>query len=268
MKISKRDIMLLIGFLGVLAAVCSWLFIYQPMMEKADALETENTQLQSRINDLSVKMARKDSYEEDTETMQQQIDAIYQRFPVDVREEDAILLAVNQELIAPMLISNISIGTLQAAAVPDISTEDVDHTYEIAEVEEYEAQEGISDDTASSSSTTATSGGTDASVLMERNVSITYAVSYQGLKRAIKNISAQDNRMSINSITVAYDESTGLLTGMTNVDMYCIPGQADKEYEQPAFSSVLLGTDDIFGSLTIAGESSYEQTQEAEDDGE
>ena len=42
MKVSKRDILLLVGFLGILAAVCSYFFVFQPTMEKSDALEQEN----------------------------------------------------------------------------------------------------------------------------------------------------------------------------------------------------------------------------------
>lgn len=266
MKVSKRDILLLVGFLGILAAVCSYLFVYQPTMEKADILEQENQQLQVRINDLNMKMAQKDSYVDDTESMKREINVIYQRFPVDVREEDSILLAVNQELIAPMIITNISIGACEPVVLPDTPEEDVDHTYEIAEVEEYEAQEGITDGTAVSAGD-AVADGTDManapSVLMERNVTINYMVSYEGLKRGIKNISAQDNRMSIDNLTVAYDETSGLLSGMTSVDMYCIPGQPDKEYVQPSFSSVLLGTDNVFGSIELYGEKGL---QDLEDD--
>lgn len=265
MKVSKRDILLLVGFLGILAAVCSYLFVFQPTMEKADALEQENLQLQSRINDLNLKMAQKDSYVDETERMKRETDAIYQRFPVDVREEDGVLLAVNQELIAPMVISSISIGACEPVAMPDIQQEDVDHTYEIAEVEEYEAQEGIADDTAAAAgSVEASAAGVEDSVsmLMERNVTINYVVSYEGLKRGIKNISAQDNRMSISNLTVTYDETTGLLAGTTSVDMYCVPGQPDKEYVQPALSSVLLGTNNIFGSIELQGERTLEDLEE------
>lgn len=274
MKVSKRDILLLIGFLGILAAFCSYFFVFQPTMEKADALEQENLQLQSKINDLSIKMVQKDSYIADTESMKQEMDAVYERFPVDVREEDAILLAVNQELISPMVISNVSISSLESVVLPDISQEDVKHTYEIAEVEEYEAQEGIAD-VATDSLNVTEAGGTSAegnsSLLLERNVTINYLVSYEGLKRGIKNISAQDSRMSIDNLTVSYDETTGLLTGMTSVDMYCIPGQSDKEYVQPSFSSVLLGTDNVFGSIELYGESNLadigSDEAESEDDG-
>lgn len=112
MKVSKRDILLLVGFLGILAGVCSFLFIFQPTMEKADALEQENIQLQSRIADLRIKDANRSTYESEMTRMEQEIKEIYQLFPVDVREENAILLAINQELIAPLKVQSVTIDPL------------------------------------------------------------------------------------------------------------------------------------------------------------
>lgn len=260
MKVSKRDILLLVILLGILAVVCSYFLVFQPTMEKADALEQENSELQARINDLSSKMENKESYIAETESMNREMDLVFKEFPVDVKEEDSILLAINQELIAPMLISSISISACEPVVLQG-EEEDVDHTYEIDEIEEYEAQEGISDEvTASDADASGNAIGNEnmPSVLMSRNVTINYLVSYDGLKRGIKNISVQDNRMSIDNLTVSYDESTGLLTGTTSVDMYCIPGQEGKEYVTPNFSSVLLGTDNLFGSIEIYGERGLE----------
>lgn len=252
MKFAKRDLLILLGFLGILAGVGSYFLVYQPYMERAEALEAENSQLQARINDLSTKMENKDSYEAETARMKEEIEQIFTKFPVDVREEDGVLLAINQELIAPMEISNVAITACQPVIL-DSTQEDVDHTYEIDEIEEYEAQEGIGDDPVSASDA-AVNGVDNAnmpSVLMDRTVTMNYLVSYEGVKRGVKSISMQDNRMSISSMNLSYDESTGLLRGTTVVNMYCIPGQPGKEYVQPNFSSVLLGSDNIFGSIEL-----------------
>ncbi|MCH5258945.1 MAG: hypothetical protein J1F18_04280 [Lachnospiraceae bacterium] len=254
MKVAKRDILLLLGLIGILAGVGSYFLVYQPTMEDAEALEQENEELQARINDLSSKMDNKDSYIAQTESMNQEMEAIFDMFPVDVREEDGVLLAINQELIAPMMISSVGITSCEPVVLQD-SEEDVDHTYEIDEIEEYEAQEGIGDDPVAASD--AAAGGVDnsnmPSILMDRSVTMNYLVAYDGLKRGIKNITMQENRMSINNLTVSYDESTGLLSGTTVVDMYCIPGQPGKTYVEPNFSSVLLGSDNIFGSIELYG---------------
>ena len=266
MKASKKEILILLAFLGILAAVCSYVFAFSPNMEEAEALEQENIKLQARVDDLNSKMQNKDSYIQQTADMNQEMDAILKRFPVDVREEDGVLLSINQELVAPMMINSLGISALTPVVLPDANEEDVEYTYEIDEVEQYEAQEGISDDAGPVGDAVANgTGNTGVSVLMERNVTMNYIVSYEGLKRGIKNISVQDNRMSINNLTVSYDQSTGLLNGTTVVDMYCIPGQADKEYQEPNFSSVLLGSDNIFGSIELYGGGLLDIGESAED---
>ena len=266
MKASRKEILILLAFLGILAAVCSYVFAFSPNMEEAEALEQENIELQARVNDLNSKMQNKDSYIQQTADMNQEMDAILKRFPVDVREEDGVLLSINQELVAPMMISSLGITALTPVVLPDANEEDVEYTYEIDEVEQYEAQEGISDGAGPVGDAVANgTGNTGVSVLMERNVTMNYIVSYEGLKRGIKNISVQDNRMSINNLTVSYDQSTGLLNGTTVVDMYCIPGQADKEYKEPNFSSVLLGSDNIFGSIELYGGGLLDIGESAED---
>lgn len=265
MKVSKRDVLLLIGFLGILLAVCSYLFVFQPTMEKADKLAQENQQLQLQIADLTVKMANKDSYVSQTDEMKQEMKAVYQLFPVDVREEDAVLLAINQELMGPMAIDSITIEALQDVSfLDDIDTgEDVEHTYEIDEVEEYESEEGVADDAAAPATESEVNyDSTNPYSLKNRRVTMNYAVSYEGLKRSIKNIALQTNRMVIDNVTVAYDDTTGLLRGMTTVNMYCVWGQEDKEYVAPDFSSVLLGTDNIFGTIKIHSEDNMADLEE------
>ena len=269
MKVSKRDILLLIGFLGILVGVCSYLFVFQPTMEKADALEQENMQLQSRISDLKSKQANKETYESETVKMEQEMKEIYQLFPVDVREENAILLAINQELVAPLKVESVTIDALLDVPFLDsVPEEETQISYEIDAVEELEDYEGTQQ-----SEEALTVGGEDGSGglnpygLKSRKVTMTYEISYEALKRSVKNICLQTDRMVIDNMTVVYDESTGLLHGTTAVNMYCLPNQEGKEYVQPNFSSVLLGTDNIFGTIVIRSESGLGDLEGAEGEG-
>ena len=269
MKVSKRDILLLIGFLGILVGVCSYLFVFQPTMEKADALEQENMQLQSRISDLKSKQANKETYESETVKMEQEMKEIYQLFPVDVREENAILLTINQELVAPLKVESVTIDALLDVPFLDsVPEEETQISYEIDAVEELEDYEGTQQ-----SEEALTVGGEDGSGglnpygLKSRKVTMTYEISYEALKRSVKNICLQTDRMVIDNMTVVYDESTGLLHGTTAVNMYCVPNQEGKEYVQPNFSSVLLGTDNIFGTIVIRSESGLGDLEGAEGEG-
>ena len=92
--------------------------------------------------------------------------------------------------------------------------------------------------------------------------------SYDGLKRRRKNICMQTDRMVIDNLSVVYDEQTGLLKGTTTVNMYCVPNQEGKEYEEPDFGGVLLGTDNIFGTRVIRSEGSLPDLEDGEEGAE
>ena len=84
-------------------------------------------------------------------------------------------------------------------------------------------------------------------------------------RSSVKNICMQTDRMVINNLTVVYDDQTGLLKGSTAVDLFCVPGQEGKEYEEPDFGGVLLGTNNIFGTRVIRSESSLPDLEEGEE---
>lgn len=257
MKVSKRDVLLLLGFLGILAAVCSYLFVFQPTMEKTEALVQENQQLQERIADLQNKTENRDSYESQTAQMNQRMEEIYQLFPVDVREENAVLLAINQELLAPMKVESVTIDALLEVPIAEVQQEEMpDATYEIDEVEAIEDDIGIQEAPTPEEGDTQGAAGVNPFHLMNRKTTINYEVSYEGLKRSVKNICMQTDRMVIDNLSVVYDEQTGLLKGTTSVNMYCVPDQEGKEYVEPDFGGVLLGTDNIFGTRVIRSEGS------------
>lgn len=268
MKVSKRDVLLLVGFLGILAAVCAYSFVFQPTMEKVSALEQQNLELNARITDLQSKAKNRDAYESETAKMEREIQEIYQLFPVDVREEDAILLAINQELIAPMKVDSLSIeGLVDVAFSADMPQGEMpDATYEIDQVEQLEGAEGTQETQASAAQTQAPGSAITGPLgLKSRKATLNFEASYEGLKRSVENIHRQTDRTVIEQMSVVFDETTGLLRGTAAINLYCVPGQEGKEYVQPNLSAVLLGKENIFGTKTLRGESGLPEVTEGEE---
>ena len=226
MKVSKKDIYLIIGFLGVLAFLCAFLWVYQPTMEKVDALKAESRSLEIEIADLQSKMDNKDTYVSKTQEMATEMDSILQMFPVELKEEDAIVLTLTEELLSPMIVTTLTMD----------ETEPVDFELYTQESEEAEPVD---------------TGETIQLGLYRNPVSMQFVSSYEALKRYVKTVALQTNRTKIVGITASYDEMTGLLTCVANLNMYFITGQEDKTYVQPDFSSVITGTDNPFGSITM-----------------
>lgn len=240
-RMSGKDRLLLPALLGVLLAVVSYFLIYSPNREKTDALLAENEELAQSVTDLDARMQNKTFYLEETERMKQEIQDIYGLFPVDTKEEDSILLAIDQEVSAPMTVESVTIYSLEEVPFSE-------------DAQEEDSVEETEDD----------SGDGKPFGLYSRQTTINYRVSYEGLKRSIRNICEQPNRMGIEKVSVAFDETTGMLTGSTVVNMYCVPEQEGREYQEPDFSSVLLGTDNIFGTIKINSEQNLPEKEESE----
>lgn len=266
MKLSKRDSMIVMIGLGVIAVALSFILVYNKYQEKTEALIAQNDKLQQQINDLQAKQQNQDFYETEMERMLKAIDDIYQVFPVDVREEDCLLMAINQELISPMALNSISISLVNDVEFTvDTAQPERDYTYELGEGDilgDGGGDTAATPDAAAANNPTNTTG-----MLRTRQTTFNYTVSYEGLKRSIQHICNQTNRVAIDSLTASFDTSTGLLVGSTTLDMYLVPGQADKPYVQPNFSAVLLGTDNIFGTIVINSESNMPDVEDMNEEG-
>lgn len=226
MKLSKKDIYLLIGFVGVLIALITMFWVYMPTKEKVDALKAENLQLDAEIADLQAKNENRETYLKETREMTAEMDGILQLFPVDTKEEDAILLTLTEELLSPM-----TVITLTMDAVEEVDFEVYEQTSEEAEP--------------------VSTGEIIQLGLYKRPVTMQFVSSYEALKRYVNTVVQQTNRTKIVGITAAYDENTGLLDCTATINMYYIAGQEEKPYVQPNFSSVIIGTDNPFGSISI-----------------
>ena len=267
MKVSKRDILILVGFIGILLGGCTFYWVFMPAQEKVEAMEAENAQLRDQIKDLTIKTNNKENYLTEMEKMQKEIEDIYQVFPVNVKAEDVILMAINQELVSPMTVESVNIEQLVPVSFADqiAPSEEHDYTYDLGENDVL----GVGDeplDTANN--TTAANSTAELDLLYNRRATFNYGVSYEGLKRSIRHIVDQPNRMAIETLTVTFDDNTGLLIGSTTLNMYLAPYQEGKEYIQPDFSSVLLGTDNIFGTITIQGEAGLPDVEDMETEGD
>lgn len=269
MKVSKRDVLLLVAALGILAAVLSYFFVFRPTTEKAKAMAEENGQLEARIADLQSKADNRSTYESETAQMNREMEEIYQLFPVDVREENAVYLAINQELLSPLTVESVTIDALLEVPILDAPQDEVpDATYGYAEIEQLEDETGTQDAAVNEVDYTSDTASVNPFHLMSRKATINYEVSYEGLKRSVKNICMQMDRMVIDNLSVVYDEQTGLLQGSTTVNMFCVPGQEGKEYEEPDFGGVLLGTSNIFGTRVIRSEADLPDLEEAAEEGQ
>ena len=235
---NRKDIQLLLSVLGILVAVLSWQFIYNPNIEEADALAEENKTLQATVTELETLEANRVTYETETVNMRNDALDIIDKFPAAFLMEDEIMYLYNMEGVAQnqIVIPNIGFGTQNEVPYSGTLT-----------VGEYQlTDEGIK--------------------LMTAQDNITFATTYTGLKNVVKYVYSMPGRKSISSVSLTAGND-GFLTGTMSVDFYALFG-TEKLYTPLDIKGVSLGKSNIFGVLdenTGVADNADDNAEETED---
>ena len=218
MKISKKEIYLLLALVGVGIAVCAWQFGFKKINAKTDVLTAETEVLKVEI---SKYVAVKDNialYNTGIEDATNHIADVLYEFPAMIMEEDMIMLGRSLEKsIDDTFVSTVSFGAPSNVYV--VTSHPVEATTVPISYSLY-----------------------------NNAITVSYQASYEGFKEIVEYVRSNKNRMTMDSFSLAYDENTGLLTSTTAINMYSVTG-TDKEYTQQNLSGVGVGLDNIFGTI-------------------
>lgn len=151
MTVSKRDIQILIGFIGVAAAALVYFLVFRPKMAATDALNAENATLNERVTQLEAIYDQWDFFEEETERMSNEVDEMVAHFPANVLPEDVVFEAIELENDSMAEVKTIGINDAEVLYNPiGYSVEDMnadleyEPEFDITWDEDWDS-EGISD---------------------------------------------------------------------------------------------------------------------------
>lgn len=245
MKVSKRDINLLIGFLGILIAFCAYQFGYRNVNAKVEELNRKNVAMEAEIAKYEAWEKSRDTFVTETEVMEKQIVSWLGEFPANNLPEDDMKLAYQMD--------NRSIENYLFINSMDFTEPTVVFTTD------YSAGATSSDSAQADASAAGTASPVNTTAelypqlsLYQSQTSMGVDCSYQGIKDMIERVYSRAERKSIEAVLLSYDETTGQLTGSLVMNDFFVYG-LDKAYTQPALTPVREGTDNIFGSMELRG---------------
>lgn len=209
MKISNRDKGLLLGLLGFIIAVASYLWIFNPATLKHQELETELTALKAHEAELQKLVDNYDFYKEQIVVLTERRDELVERFPAEIKPENEIMYAVELEDLLEVQFSALNYGA-PLEIVP----------------------------------ATKNAGLMAYNTPLVGN----YIATYRGLKDIILHTAEQKDRMVVDTVTASYDGITGNLIGNVTINMYAVSG-TEKLYEKPYVPAMNMGIDNIFGTF-------------------
>lgn len=255
MKISRRDKQILLIFLGIILAGAAFYFVFLPGKEKARTLMTENQQLSTRLTELKQLSAQQEKFEQEIQSMTDRINGVYDEYQTDFRSEDAFMLGRTvEEKSDNTMITAININNQEVVyepAVTQAADGDAAQTAAVADAAQDQADMAEA------------AAGVELSrpILYKKVISLTHSLTAEGLKDMIDYITLNTSKMSIESLSVSYDMSTGLLNGNTMINIYLLQG-TNKPYVPWTIPSVVTGTDNVFGTLVLPSNVTADGTEE------
>lgn len=229
MKVKKSEIQLLIAVIGVLIAVCTYFLVYSSFNEKSDALEAQNVTLSSQVATLEILDQRKADYIEATGKMQSYITNFENRFPADILPEDSIMMVKTLEDYTRTEVANIAFGS-EAEVVYTPAADAATTTADATAATDTTTTDAAATTTTASTSPVSTDGTAYADTHMyEVPLSISISCTYDDFKGLVRYIYNQQERESIQGVSISYNETDGMLTGNMTMNTYYLLG-TDKVY--------------------------------------
>ncbi len=253
-SITKKDKKLLISFLGIALLVVSFFYIYQPFHEKTNTIKQENIEKQRELDRLKGLEEKRDYFVSETDRMKRESEQYQAQFPIEIREEDGILLARDMEKKMDISITDVQLGTREFLYASDgtLPVEEEEENKTLAEQNGQATQDRINEiegNVEEDSNSTAVQEYTkDALALYRTQDRIQFSITYQGLKDMIQYMNRLSKRTIVNSLNLNYDSSTGQLTGDATLDLFTLEG-VDGTYEEPNAGQIKQGTKNIFGTI-------------------
>lgn len=267
MKLNDTYKGLILGLIGILAGVFSFMYVAQPNIQSTQTIKSENVVLKSRLAELQAKQADRDRYLAETDEFNEEYDSILNGFPADLNQEVTIMfvegLRDNYGFDATSLTMGekeqfytLGLGGGDAALAGDGTMATTETTDEAAVEGTDATTEAAADTTATTEAAIDTTAGTDILATSEPAPQydcyralfpMDYLGSYEGIKDVVNYVDTYSDRMTISSIEIEYDSENDIYEG--SVEMYCYSIEGEDRPERTVdLNEVETGVSNIFNS--------------------
>ena len=216
---------LLLFLLGVVILFVPIRFVALSNFDDRKELVSKKDEQQVYYNSLKAKDVNRDQYIKDTENYKKEYEAILAEFPSEIYQENTIMYLQGIKDEYKFRFTDVSMGeeqlfyTLGTGAVGDATLDG------------------------------AATAGENNFNCYSASFPVTYSGSYQSVKDVVDYIEKSDFRMTVDSISIAFDEETGDYTGDMSFSEYAVTG-GDRTTDQVNVN-VQTGKDNIFGNPTV-----------------
>ncbi len=218
--LNNKKIFLYVVLVGLLGFLAFYMLVFQKYEEKTEDLRRQNANLKTQVDDLKKVYDNLNAYRQTIAMMDGYIVTTLSQYPADVREEDALVIAVDTLNKAYVEYSTINIKEKEdVGAIPA-------ETVQNAGLESFK----------------------DEIKIKKRTVSYVNSTDYINLKTIIGTILSYGGKKTIEQISYSKSEDgeKGFITGTIDVTDFVAEGTG-KEYQAPDIKEYEAGLYDLFG---------------------
>ncbi len=235
-SITKGQRNLLLFILGIAILVLPIRFLAMGNFDDKKSIESEYNEKQTYYNSLLEKDANRQQYIDDTEKYKGDYEALIAEFPSELYQDNTIMYLQGVKDKYKFNFPTVTMGeetlfyTLGSGAVGDIS---------------------VSDDASASSDVTVDESkiSTTGYNCYSASFPVSYEGDYKDIKDVIDYIKNGDYRMTLDEVSIAFNDQTGKYEGDMVITSYAVNG--DDRTTDHADVNVQIGTNNIFGNPTV-----------------
>ena len=215
MKLSDRDLKLLVLLLLVAVIVCPIFFLIRPFNEKIESTNQHITQLKEREEFLAKLDANRAFYNSSIELLDGERSKIISNFASGVRDENTVMFLAETEKQIPIAMTTLSFATSEPVVISENSVDAEGNTVE-----------GLS--------------------AVTSFTSVSYVTSYDSLKDFLSFILNNENKMVVSTISADQSDENGAISGVFVLNQYAVSGEG-RELAPAKIPAMDHGVDNMFG---------------------
>lgn len=226
---------------AILLIVLTYFFVYQRNMEQISEMEESNRKLGNQINYLQGLQPLVEKMEKESDSKVKEVNQFVSSFAPKLTQEKALYHIYKMTVATGVKVTSIEVGNSV------VFYNDAKLTQETEAAKENAAGQ----DNGSESGETSAVASEQKPLDKMKGTMIVYTVGITGSQKkcmkALDWIAGNKEKMAVGATSLAYDSSTGELSGTIDINFFAMEGNGVK-YEEPNLSGIQFGVDNIFGT--------------------
>ena len=269
MKLKDSEKALLLGLLGAAVLVLCIMYVAKPNWESVQSMKVEEQTLQQRLTELQAKQAKRDEYLAKTEEYNAEYDRILNSFPADMNQEVTIMFIKGIKDDNEFDVSSLGLG--EKSAFYNLGINGADTSLDAAATDTAGTTEAATTEAGATEEATTEAALTEAAAPVSAGYTcykaefpISYEGGYESIKDVVYYVDNYQDRMTVDSIDIAYNAEADNYSGSITLSCYSIEGE-DRPERNLELNDVPIGVDNIFkgsGAGAAGGDDSLKKYDE------